>query len=153
MFVLSMTGFRPNNVQPVVLVTRTPPQIQFRRRAPFNGMTVPVQQATSQPLCRSGLGPTQKELLPRLGTRERSLPKGSGYLPVLPHEAGNDPLGEEFFTRLREAGLRVWLLINHGRNARVCCRRSNQWLEPAIGRVDFDALIAIPDGTIHLSLE
>ncbi|WP_239481761.1 hypothetical protein [Streptomyces sp. CS014] len=48
---------------------------------------------------------------------------------------------------------RDWLLINHGRNVWVCCRCSNQWLEPEIGRADFDALIAIPDGTIYPSVE
>ncbi|MET9205507.1 hypothetical protein ACFVG1_00340 [Streptomyces bacillaris] len=48
---------------------------------------------------------------------------------------------------------RDWLLINHGRNVWVCCRCSNQWLEPEISRADFDALIAIPDGTIYPSVE
>ncbi|WP_411088859.1 hypothetical protein [Streptomyces sp. 061-3] len=48
---------------------------------------------------------------------------------------------------------RDWLLINHGRNVWVCCRCSNQWLEPEISRADFDALIAIPDGTTYPSVE
>ncbi|MFD7121056.1 hypothetical protein ACFWAA_29045 [Streptomyces sp. NPDC059922] len=48
---------------------------------------------------------------------------------------------------------RDWLLINHGRNVWVCCRCSNQWLEPEITRADFDALIAIPDGTTYPSVE
>ena len=48
---------------------------------------------------------------------------------------------------------RDWLLINHGRNVWVRCRCSNQWLEPEISRADFDAMIAIPDGTTYLSVE
>ncbi|MGW3715643.1 hypothetical protein ACWD8L_00675 [Streptomyces sp. NPDC005133] len=48
---------------------------------------------------------------------------------------------------------RDWLLINHGRNVWVCCRCSNQWLEPEISRADFNALIAIPDGTTYPSLK
>jgi hypothetical protein len=48
---------------------------------------------------------------------------------------------------------RDWLLINHDRNVWVCCRCSNQWLEPEINRTDFDALIAIPDGTTYPSVE
>ncbi len=48
---------------------------------------------------------------------------------------------------------RDWLLINHGRNVWVCCRCSNQWLEPEISRADFDALIAIPDGTTYSTVE
>ena len=48
---------------------------------------------------------------------------------------------------------RDWLLINHGRNVWVRCRCSNQWLEPEISRADFDALIAIPDGTTYPSVE
>ncbi|MFD7093077.1 hypothetical protein [Streptomyces sp. NPDC059883] len=46
---------------------------------------------------------------------------------------------------------RDWLLINHGRNVWVCCRCSNQWLEPEISRADFDALIALPGA--YLSVE
>ncbi|WP_254648452.1 hypothetical protein [Streptomyces sp. GbtcB6] len=48
---------------------------------------------------------------------------------------------------------RDWLLINHTRNVWVRCRCSNQWLEPEISRADFDALIAIPDGTTYPSVE
>ncbi|MET9086124.1 hypothetical protein ABZX77_30335 [Streptomyces sp. NPDC004237] len=48
---------------------------------------------------------------------------------------------------------RDWLLINHGRNVWVRCRCSNQWLEPEISRADFDAMIAIPDGTTYPSVE
>lgn len=48
---------------------------------------------------------------------------------------------------------RDWLLINHGRNVWVSCRCSNQWLEPEISRADFDAMIAIPDGTTYPSVE
>lgn len=48
---------------------------------------------------------------------------------------------------------RDWLLINHGRNVWVRCRCSNQWLEPEISRADFDAMIAIPDGTTYASVE
>jgi hypothetical protein len=48
---------------------------------------------------------------------------------------------------------RDWLLINHGRNVWIVCRCSNQWLEPEISRADFDALIAIPDGTTYPSVE
>ena len=48
---------------------------------------------------------------------------------------------------------RDWLLINHGRNVWIVCRCSNQWLEPEISRTDFDALIALPDGTTYPSVE
>ncbi|MDT0467592.1 hypothetical protein [Streptomyces gibsoniae] len=48
---------------------------------------------------------------------------------------------------------RDWLLINHGCNVWVRCRCSNQWLEPEISRADFDAMIAIPDGTTYPSIE
>lgn len=48
---------------------------------------------------------------------------------------------------------RDWLLINHGRNVWICCRCSNQWLEPEISRADFDALVAGPDGTTYPSVE
>jgi hypothetical protein len=48
---------------------------------------------------------------------------------------------------------RDWLLINHGRSVWIVCRCSNQWLEPEISRADFDALIAIPDGTTYPSVE
>lgn len=48
---------------------------------------------------------------------------------------------------------RDWLLINHGRDVWVRCRCSNQWPEPEINRADFDAMIAIPDGTTYPSVE
>ncbi|MFF0449004.1 hypothetical protein ACFYT4_21785 [Streptomyces sp. NPDC004609] len=48
---------------------------------------------------------------------------------------------------------RDWLLINQGRDVWVCCRCSNQWLEPEINRADFDAFIAIPDRTTFPSVE
>ncbi|MEU6172746.1 hypothetical protein ABZ832_12535 [Streptantibioticus parmotrematis] len=48
---------------------------------------------------------------------------------------------------------RDWLLINQGRNVWICCRCTNQWLEPEISRADFDALIHIPDGTMYPSLQ
>ncbi len=48
---------------------------------------------------------------------------------------------------------RDWLLINQGRDVWVVCRCSNQWLEPEISRADFDALIAVPDGTMYPSVQ
>lgn len=48
---------------------------------------------------------------------------------------------------------RDWLLINHGRNVWVRCRCGNQWLEPEIGRADFDALVGGPHGTTYPSVE
>ncbi len=48
---------------------------------------------------------------------------------------------------------RDWLLINQGCNVWIVCRCSSQWHEPEISRADFDALIAIPDGTTYPSVE
>lgn len=48
---------------------------------------------------------------------------------------------------------RDWLLINRGRNVWVRCRCGNQWLEPEIGRADFDVLVGGPHGTTYPSVE
>lgn len=48
---------------------------------------------------------------------------------------------------------RDWLLINHGRHVWICCRCSNQWLEPEITRADIDAMIDIPDSTTYPSVD
>ncbi|MFD3846320.1 hypothetical protein ACFWVB_10625 [Streptomyces microflavus] len=96
------------------------------------------------------------------------LPVGTDPLLQLAYETQppSDPGATRCLSHPRELSLRGipvtctacrarrdWLLINHGRNVWVCCRCSNQWLEPEISRADFDALIAIPDGTIYPSVE
>jgi hypothetical protein len=48
---------------------------------------------------------------------------------------------------------RDWLLINRGRGVWIRCRCGNQWLEPEITRADYDAMVAIPDGTTYPSVE
>lgn len=48
---------------------------------------------------------------------------------------------------------RDWLLISRDREVWVRCRCGNQWLEPEITRADYDAMIAIPDGTTYPCVE
>jgi hypothetical protein len=102
-------------------------------------------------------------------TRELpAAPAGSDPLLRLQHEtqAPSGPGATRCLNHPRELSLRGipamctacrarrdWLLINHGRDVWIVCRCSNQWLEPEISRADFDALIAIPDGTTYPSLE
>ncbi|WEV30058.1 hypothetical protein OYE22_30995 [Streptomyces sp. 71268] len=110
--------------------------------------------------------------------RTTDRPTGPSPVPVLPagtdpppqpeHERqpSNGPSATRCLSHPRELTLRGipvmctacrarrdWLLINHGRDVWICCRCSNQWLEPEINRADFDALVVIPDGTIYPSVE
>ncbi|MEV4864583.1 hypothetical protein [Streptomyces ossamyceticus] len=95
-------------------------------------------------------------------------PAGSDPLPQLQYEtqSPSGPGATRCLSHLPELSLRGipmlcsacqarrdWLLINHGRNVWVRCRCGNQWLEPEISRADFDAMIAIPDGTTYPSVE
>ncbi|MFI2031667.1 hypothetical protein [Streptomyces buecherae] len=97
-----------------------------------------------------------------------ALPAGTDSPPQPEHERqpSNGPSATRCLSHPRELALRGipvmctacrarrdWLLINHGRNVWICCRCSNQWLEPEISRTDFDALVVTPDGTIYPSVE
>lgn len=48
---------------------------------------------------------------------------------------------------------RDWLLINKGRHVYVRCRCGNQWPEPEITRVDFDAMLDNPHWTNYTTTD
>lgn len=83
---------------------------------------------------------------------ETQLPSGPGATRCLSHPPELSLRGIPMMCSACRAR-RDWLLINRGRNVWVRCRCSNQWLEPEISRADFDAMIAIPDGTTYPSVE
>lgn len=85
-------------------------------------------------------------------TYETQPPSGPGMTRCLSHPRALALRGIPVMCTACRAQ-RDWLLINHGGNVWIVCRCGNQWLEPEISRTDFDALIAVPDGTTYPSVE
>lgn len=113
-------------------------------------MIRPADLPTDQALARNS-APVETRLFLQPHV-EPQVPDGPDAVRCLSHPHELHLRGMPLICRACKAR-RDWLLINQGRHVWVCCRCSNQWLEPEISRADFDALIAIPDVTTYPTVQ